>query len=72
MKSIFISSINARSGKTVITLGIALNSKVYTGFFKPFHEKMITVNNQQVEEDAYPMQSLLDFEANPRRALPLS
>ncbi len=65
MKSIFISSINARSGKTVITLGIALNSKVYTGFFKPFQEKMITVNNQRVEEDAYLMQSLLDFEANP-------
>lgn len=64
MKSIFVSSINARSGKTVITLGLALNSKVYTGFFKPFREKMITVNGQQVEEDAYLMQSLLDFDAN--------
>jgi uncharacterized protein len=70
MKSIFISSINARSGKTVITLGIALNSKVYTGFFKPFQEKMITVNNQRVEEDAYLMQSLLDFEANPAELCP--
>ncbi len=65
MKSVFISSINARSGKTVITLGIALNSKVYTGFFKPFQEKMITVNGQRVEEDAYLMQALIDFEANP-------
>lgn len=64
MKSIFVSSINARSGKTVITLGLALNSKVYTGFFKPFREKMIAVNGQQVEEDAYLMQSLLDFDAN--------
>lgn len=64
MKSIFVSSINARSGKTVITLGLALNSKVYTGFFKPFREKMIVVNGQQVEEDAYLMQSLLDFDAN--------
>lgn len=64
MKSVFISSINARSGKTVITLGLALNSKVYTGFFKPFQEKMITVNGHQVEEDAYLMQSLVDFGAN--------
>jgi hypothetical protein len=70
MKSIFISSINARSGKTVITLGIALNSKVYTGFFKPFQEKMITVNGQRVEEDAYLMQSLLDFESNPGELCP--
>ncbi|OPY28817.1 MAG: phosphate acetyltransferase [Methanocella sp. PtaU1.Bin125] len=72
MKSIFISSINARSGKTVITLGIALNSRVYTGFFKPFQEKMITVNGQRVEEDAYLMQSLLDFEANPGELCPFS
>ncbi|MCD1295652.1 phosphotransacetylase [Methanocella sp. CWC-04] len=70
MKSIFIASINARSGKTVITLGIALNSKVYTGFFKPFQEKMITVNGHQIEEDAYLMQSLVDFEANPNELCP--
>jgi hypothetical protein len=70
MKSIFVGSINARSGKTVITLGIALNSKVYTGFFKPFQEKMITVNGQQVEEDAYLMQSLVDFSANPGELCP--
>lgn len=70
MKSIFISSVNAKSGKTVITLGLALNSKVYTGFFKPFQEKMITVNGQQVEEDAYLMQSLVDFGANAAELCP--
>ena len=70
VKSIFVSSITSRSGKTVITLGLALNSKVFTGFFKPFQEKMITVNNQRVEEDAYLMQSLLDFEANPAELCP--
>jgi BioD-like phosphotransacetylase family protein len=31
---------------------------------------MITVNNQRVEEDAYLMQSLLDFEANPAELCP--
>jgi len=39
VKSIFVSSITSRSGKTVITLGLALNSKVFTGFFKPFQER---------------------------------
>ncbi len=48
----------------MITLGLALNSKVFTGFFKPFQEKMITVNGHQVEEDAYLMQSVIDFEAS--------
>jgi BioD-like phosphotransacetylase family protein len=59
-----------RSGKTVITLGLALNSKVFTGFFKPFREKMITVNGQQVEEDAYLMQSVIDFEASTSELCP--
>jgi len=70
VKSIFVSSITSRSGKTVITLGLALNSKVFTGFFKPFQEKMITVNGQQVEEDAYLMQSVIDFEASPAELCP--
>lgn len=77
MKSIFVSSITPRSGKTVITLGLALNSKVFTGFFKPFQEKLITVNGHLVEEDAYLMQSIIDFEAStselcpfPRESIP--
>jgi len=70
VKSIFVSSITPRSGKTVITLGLALNSKVFTGFFKPFREKMITVNGQQVEEDAYLMQSVIDFEASTSELCP--
>ncbi len=70
MKSIFVSSITPRSGKTVITLGLALNSKVFTGFFKPFQEKMIAVNGQQVEEDAYLMQSVIDFEASTTELCP--
>jgi BioD-like phosphotransacetylase family protein len=70
MKSIFMASISARSGKTVITLGLALNSRVFTGFFKPFQEKMINVDGQLVEEDAYLMQSLIDFEANPHELCP--
>lgn len=64
MKSIFVSALSPRSGKTIITLGLALNSRVFTGFFKPFQEKMITVNGLQVEEDAYLMQSVIDFEAD--------
>jgi BioD-like phosphotransacetylase family protein len=77
VKSIFVSSITPRSGKTVITLGLALNSKVFTGFFKPFQEKLITVNGHLVEEDAYLMQSIIDFEAStselcpfPRESIP--
>ena len=70
MKSIFVSSITPRSGKTVITLGLALNSKVFTGFFKPFQENMITVNGHQVEEDAYLMQSVIDFEASTAELCP--
>lgn len=70
MKSIFVNSVTPRSGKTVITLGLALNSKVFTGFFKPFQEKIITVNGQQVEEDAYLMQSVIDFEASTTELCP--
>lgn len=70
MKSIFVSSITPRSGKTVITLGLALNSKVFTGFFKPFQENVITVNGHQVEEDAYLMQSVIDFEASTAELCP--
>lgn len=65
-----MASISARSGKTVITLGLALNSRVFTGFFKPFQEKMVNMDGQLVEEDAYLMQSLIDFEANPHELCP--
>ncbi len=58
MRSIFLGSVGARSGKTMLTLGLALN-RGGAGYFKPFKETVICREDRLVDQDAYLMKRLL-------------
>ena len=53
-----------------IYFSMAVSKNGLWGTRKPFQEKMITVNGQQVGEDAYLMQSVIDFEASTSELCP--
>jgi BioD-like phosphotransacetylase family protein len=59
MKSLFMGSVVERSGKSTVTLGIALNCTKKVGYFKPFVEKLITGREALVDQDAYLMKKAL-------------
>ena len=59
MKSIFLGSVVERAGKSMITLGVALNSGPKVGYFKPFVETLIGGRETLVDQDAYLMRKAL-------------
>jgi len=61
-RTLVISSVSERAGKTIIALGLALNFNGRMGFYKPIRENLITINGNLVEEDAYLMKHVLDLE----------
>ncbi|HVO78079.1 MAG TPA: AAA family ATPase [Methanomassiliicoccales archaeon] len=63
MKSLFMGSVVERSGKSMITLGIALNCTKRVGYFKPFVEKLITGREALVDQDAYLMKKALKLKS---------
>ncbi len=60
--TLMISSVSERSGKTIVTLGLALNFKGALGFYKPIRENLITIDGKLIEEDAYLMRHILNLE----------
>jgi BioD-like phosphotransacetylase family protein len=61
-RTLVISSVSERIGKTIVALGLALNFTGRVGFYKPIRENLITINGNLVEEDAYLMRHALDLE----------
>ena len=54
-KSLFISSMNEYSGKTLMSLGLGLRFQkdgFKVGYFKPFGSQVTTVDGEAVDEDA--------------------
>ncbi|MDD1770328.1 MAG: AAA family ATPase [Methanomassiliicoccales archaeon] len=63
MKSLFMGSVVERSGKSMVTLGVALNCSKRVGYFKPFVEKLMTGREALVDQDAYLMKKALKLKA---------
>lgn len=61
-RTLVISSVSERAGKTIIALGLALNFNGRMGFYKPIRENLITKNGNLIEEDAYLMKHTLNLE----------
>ena len=59
MKNVYLASVGARSGKSVLSLGIALNYPGRAGFYKPFRESLTKVNGELMDEDALLMAEVL-------------
>ena len=62
MKNVYLASVGARSGKSVISLGLAMNYPGKVGFYKPFRESLIKVNGEILDQDAWLMAEVLKLE----------
>ena len=70
MRSLFMGSVVERSGKSMITLGIALNCGGRVGYFKPFVEKLINGRESLVDQDAYLMKRALKLKPKEEELCP--
>jgi BioD-like phosphotransacetylase family protein len=59
MKSVFMGSVVERSGKTMVTLGLAKNYKGKVGYFKPFRETLVYDEEKVIDADTYLMKRAL-------------
>ncbi|MDR0198279.1 MAG: AAA family ATPase [Methanomassiliicoccaceae archaeon] len=62
MKNVYLASVGARSGKSVISLGLAMNYPGKVGFYKPFRESLIKVKDELMDQDASLMAEVLKLE----------
>jgi len=61
MRSIYLGSVVEKSGKSMVTLGLAKNFPGRAGFFKPFKERLMREGDRVIDQDAYLMRKVLDL-----------
>lgn len=71
MKNIYLASVGTRSGKSVLSLGLAMNYPGKTGFYKPFRESMVNWNGKPTDQDAVLLAEVLGIE-NPEKLSPFA
>ena len=59
MKKVYLVSVGERSGKTLVSLGIARNFPGKVRFFKPFRENLVNTPKGLVDQDAFLMAEVL-------------
>ncbi|MCL2608221.1 MAG: phosphotransacetylase family protein [Methanomassiliicoccaceae archaeon] len=59
MEKVYLASVGERSGKTVISLGLAMNYPGKAGFYKPFRESLTKNEGEEIEQDALLMSEVL-------------
>ncbi|QLH74426.1 MAG: AAA family ATPase [Methanomassiliicoccales archaeon] len=71
MKTLFLGSVVERSGKTMITLGLALNHPGKVGYYKPFRERLISRGDRVIDQDTYLMRKVLNLKRTEEELSPL-
>ncbi len=72
MKTLFLGSVNERSGKSMVALGLALNHPKKVGYFKPFRETLRTEGDRLIDQDAYLMKHALGLKADEEHLSPFT
>jgi BioD-like phosphotransacetylase family protein len=72
LRSLFIGSVSERSGKTILSLGLAKSAPGKVGYFKPFKETIVYARNRILDQDAYLMKKVLDLEVEEEIISPCS
>jgi BioD-like phosphotransacetylase family protein len=72
MKTLFLGSVNERSGKSMVALGLALNHPRKVGYFKPFRETLRTEGDRLIDQDAYLMKHALGLKADEEHLSPFT
>lgn len=62
MRSLYLGSVVEKSGKSMITLGLAKNFQGQVGFFKPFKERLMREGDRVIDQDAYLMRHVLSLD----------
>jgi len=62
MKKVYLASVGERSGKSVISLGLAMNCPGKVGFYKPFREILTKGEGEVMDQDALLMSEILHLE----------
>lgn len=62
MRSLYLGSVVEKSGKSMVTLGLAKNFQGQVGFFKPFKERLMREGDRVIDQDAYLMRHVLNLE----------
>lgn len=62
MRSLYLGSVVEKSGKSMVTLGLAKNFPGKVGFFKPFKERLMREGDRVIDQDAYLMRQVLRLE----------
>ena len=62
MRSLYLGSVVERSGKSMVTLGLAKNHPGKVGFFKPFKEHLMRQGDRVIDQDAYLIRQVLKLE----------
>ncbi len=71
MKTLFLGSVVERSGKSMVTLGLAKNCPDKVGYFKPFKEVMMSAGGKVIDQDAYLMKRALRLPFDEEELCPL-
>jgi hypothetical protein len=62
MQNIYLASIGMRAGKSVVSLGLAMNYPGKVGFYKPFRESLTRSGDELLDQDALMMGEVLKLE----------
>ncbi|KAF5067612.1 Phosphate acetyltransferase [anaerobic digester metagenome] len=62
MRSLYLGSVVEKSGKSMVTLGLAKNFQGQVGFFKPFKERLMREGDRVIDQDAYLMRHVLTLD----------
>jgi len=62
MRFLYLGSVVEKSGKSMVTLGLAKNHPGKVGFFKPFKERLMRQGDRIIDQDAYLMREVLKLE----------
>lgn len=65
-RNVYLASVGTRSGKSVLSLGLAMNYPGKVGFYKPFRESLVTKDGQPMDQDAILMAAVLRLPAAER------
>ncbi len=60
-KKVYLASVGTRSGKSVLSLGLAMNYPGSVGFYKPFRESLVNIDGKHMDQDAVLMASVLNL-----------
>ena len=71
MRPLFLSSVIECSGKSMVALGLAKNYKGKVGYYKPFREDVLCIDNRVVDRDAYLMRRAFDLDFSEEMLSPL-